>query len=310
MAPIDYSPLANALGSAQSVVCFVHPQATYDAVAAAVTLAAVLEQSGKSASVACEAPMRPEYRALAHLNKVRQEVGNRNLVISFPYNEEQVDKVNYNVDEQGARFELIIAPKSGAAALDPQQVVFKQSGLAADVVVLFGFHAFDELGAYYEDERYVIDSAFSLAVTQGKIGPFAKLHVALQAEQLSYSEWVYTLLRQLNLGEVKNELATNLLSGIEYATERLQNLSSARTFEHVAQLMRAGGRRQAENPALAALNMPIRDANSTVAPATAAPVWQAPQADSSQDSVMNHEPRQLKRMQQPSSGDLAQAMRS
>ncbi len=256
---MDLTAFATSLQKARNIVCFVHPQATYDAVAGATALAAALEKTGRNAVVACEAPMRPEYSQLAGIRGVTQEIGNRDLVISFDYSEEQVDKVNYNVDESTKRFELIISPQKGGATLDPRTVEFRQAGLSADIVVLFGFHSFDELGKYYTDEKYTIDGAFTLAITQNKVPGFAKLHNILQTDGFSYSEWVYFALRQLQIQELQGEVAMNLLAGIEYATNRLQNVSNARTFETIAQLLRAGAQRMPNNPAFEYLATPIRE---------------------------------------------------
>jgi hypothetical protein len=258
----DFSPLANVMPEAQSVLCFIHPQATYDAVAAALAFCMAAREAGKSCEVICEEPMRVEYNYLVNIDQVGHEAGNRDLVISFDYNDEQVDKVSYNINDESKRFELIVSPKSGAQPLDPQTVQFSRAGLAADVILLFGYHAFDELGAIYEKEKYAIERAYTVAFTQSKITPFAKLHLAMRADAYSYSEMVYYLVRQLQLGKMNEDIATNLLSGVEYATERfMQPNLPARVFETVAQLMRAGGKRQPQNPAFAQLNMPIRRSN-------------------------------------------------
>lgn len=256
---LDLSALASVYPEAKNFVCFIHPQATYDAVAAALAFKLAAQEAGKSVEVVCEEPMRVEYSYLMSIDQVRQDVGNRDLVISFAYSEDQVDKVSYNVDEANNRFELVVAPKSGAQPLDPSTLEFRRSGMSADVVLLFGFHAFHELGAFYEKEKYTIDSAYTVAVTQNQVPPFAKLHIALQAEQYSYSEMVYFLIRQLQVAEVKDDIATNLLSGIEYSTERFTTPNmSARTFETIANLMRRGARRMPQNPAFQYLSMPIR----------------------------------------------------
>jgi len=264
----DFSPLANVMPEAQSILCFVHPQATYDAVAAALSVSMAAREAGKSCEVICEEPMRVEYNYLVNIDQVGHEAGNRDLVISFDYNDEQVDKVSYNINDESKRFELIISPKNSAQPLDPQTVQFSRAGLAADVIFLFGYHSFDEMGAIYEKEKYAIERAYTVAFTQNKITPFAKLHLAMRAEAYSYSEMVYYMVRQLQLGKISEDTATNLLSGVEYATERfLQPNLPARVFETVAQLMRAGGKRQPQNPAFAQLNMPIRRSAEDLSPA-------------------------------------------
>lgn len=256
---LDLSALANVLPSAHNVICFLHPQTTYDAVAAALALKLALAVSGKDCQVICEEPMRVEYNALVDIDQVTARAGNRDLVLSFAYNENQVDKVSYNVDETQQRFELVISPKSGHPALDPSTVQFHHAGMAADVIFLFGYHAMDELGVYYQQEKNIIDSAYTVAITQAKVPAFAKLHLQLQPDQLSYAELIYFLARQFNLGEIKDDIASNLLSGIEYATDRFQQPTILpRTFETCAYLMRQGAHRVPENPAFLHLSTPIR----------------------------------------------------
>lgn len=268
----DLSALAAVYEKAKSFVVFIHPQATYDAVAAGLALRLALKEAGKTCEVVCEEPMRVEFSQLVDIDAVQLEAGNRDLVLSFAYSEEQVDKVTYNVDEDSQRFELVISPKSGGQPLDPSTIDFRRSGLSADVAFLFGFHALDELGEIYVKEKYTIDSAFTVAITQGKIPPYAKLHITLQPEHFSYSELIYFALRQLQVAEVKDDLATNLLSGIEYATDRLTAPTmTARTFETVANLLRRGGRRNPANPAFQNLGMPIRPAPA--APRQARPAF-------------------------------------
>ena len=266
----DITPLANISPEAKSVLICIHPQSTYDAVAAALAWKLAWEQSGKSVSVVCPAPMRAEYSRLAGIDQVVTEAGNRDLVMSFPFDENIVDKVSYNVNEASGQFELIISPKNGFSSLDPAVIQYRQSGLAADMIVLFGYHAFAELGELYTKEKYVFDHAFTVAVTQSNIPKFAKFHVALQPENLSYSEWAYYILSQLQIGNLSESIATNLLQGIEYATDRLVAVANPRTFETVAQLMRAQARRQFDNPAFSYLSTPID--------AVSAPQWQPAQS--------------------------------
>lgn len=255
----DLTPLASAAKEAQSILIWIHPQSTYDAVAAALAWKLTWEQAEKSVSIVCSAPMRAEYQRLTGLDTVVTEAGNRDLVMSFPYDDNIVDKVSYNVNEATSQFELIVSPKNGFQPLNPTEIHFRQAGIAADMIVLFGFHALEELGEVYEKERYQIDRAFTVAVTQSKVTPFAKFHITLQNEHFSYSEWTYFLLRQLQLGQIQEAAATNLLQGIEYATDRLVAVQNARTFETVAQLMRARARRQPDNPAFARLSSPIEE---------------------------------------------------
>ena len=64
----DITPLASAATGAKSVLLCIHPQSTYDAIAAALSWKLTWEQAGKSVSVVCSAPMRAEYARLQGLD--------------------------------------------------------------------------------------------------------------------------------------------------------------------------------------------------------------------------------------------------
>lgn len=305
----DLTPLASVAKDAKSVLIFIHPQATFDAVAAALAWKSTWEKAEKSVSVVCSVPMRADYNRLPGIESVVTEAGNRDLVMSFPYDENIVDKVSYNVNEETQQFELIISPKHGYLPLAQDRIQYRQSGISADVVVLFGFHAAEELGEVYQKEKYAFDSAFTLAVTQSKVPAFAKFHVTLQEEGFSYSEWTYYMLRQLQLGQFTEEAATSLLQGVEYATDRLVTISNPRTFETVAQLMRANAKRQLDNPAFASLATPIEE--------PAPDVWQPqvvePAASARPSRPQSNAVQQLGRTTQAqpvSPNEFAQAMGS
>lgn len=255
----DFSALASAVQEAQSVVLFVHPQATYDALAAALTLRLAFQAKGKQAAVVCEEPLRVEHSALIGVDSVATEPGNKDLVISFPFENDQIEKVSYNMDEANKKFDLIVTPKPGQPHLDTSRMEFRKAGLSTDLTLLFGYHSFAELGAVYEQEQNAIASSYTVAITQSEIPTFAAMHLQLQPDQLTYSELAFFLIKQLQIAEVDAEMATNSLAGIEYGTERFQSQTlNPRTFETVAELIRLGGTRNPDNPAFENLQAPIR----------------------------------------------------
>ena len=307
---VDFSALGQVFPQAQSVICFIHPQATYDAVAAALSLCLAVRQTGKSCEVLCEEPMRVEYNYLVGIDKIKETIGNRDLVISFDYNEDQVDKVSYNINEGNNRFELIISPKTGTQALDPDTISFTRSGLSADLIFLFGYHSFSELGELYDKEKYAVEQAYSVAFTQNRVTPFAKMHQTMREENFSYSEMVYFLIRQLQIAQINDDLATNILSGIEYATDRFMHPEMpARIFETVAALMRSGGRRQPDNPAFIHLNTPIRQTAEVISQGNSQPIHSSgPQNILSSPAATPIVARSKTAAQSVSSSDFARAM--
>src|SRR3989344_6719835 len=95
-------------GSSGVIVIPVNP--SVDATASATALYLSLNKMGKSVTLACS--NKPNYNFTA-VDKIQSQlsVSGDNLVISFPYAEGAVDKVDYKI--QGENFNLIIAPRQG-----------------------------------------------------------------------------------------------------------------------------------------------------------------------------------------------------
>ena len=89
---------------------------TADAVAAATALYLSLNKAGKSVSLACSSKVGFN---LTGVDKIQSQLttSGDNLVISFPYAEGSIDKVDYNI--KGEHFNLIISPPQTYPKLHP-----------------------------------------------------------------------------------------------------------------------------------------------------------------------------------------------
>src|SRR3989338_1868496 len=79
-------------------------KATPDAIAAGTSLYMALLKLGKNATLVASTPLQSDMIA-ADKVKTDLQTGGDNLVVSFPYEEGAIDKVDYNI--QGARFNLV-----------------------------------------------------------------------------------------------------------------------------------------------------------------------------------------------------------
>ncbi len=211
----------------------------FDVVAAALGFALVLRKKGIDVQVASLAEMRVEFSRLVGVETVRRKVGNRNLVVSFDYSEDQVEKVSYQISEDGKRFNLVIAPKSGAQPLQPETVEFEFAGAEAQFIATFGINSQAELDELIGNEHGLLDTAMSVAFTMFACQPFAKCHLEGQGLS-SLCELTALTCRELGL-ELDEDSGSNLLAGIDLTTAGFRSpLTSADTFETVAALMRAG----------------------------------------------------------------------
>lgn len=233
--------LKELLTTIQSVLVIVDSGATLDQWASACSLFLGLQQTGKETTFCSPRQPRRYGDLLAGMDQLRVELGNQNLVISFDYNPEKVDKVSYHIGEETNRFYLTIKPKKGTSPLDSSNVEYSYTGAEADLIFLVGVHELTALEhLYFGFEGMYQDST---VVTLHNFAPvIGNINLDVSGSS-SMSEAVVELMQGLGV-EISEQMATNLLIGIEDVTENLSSLSAtAETFEAVASLMRQGARR-------------------------------------------------------------------
>jgi len=94
------------------------PNPSIDCLATATSLYLALTKLGKTISLTCSNQLTSDLFAV---DKIQSTLGTggSNLVISFPYSDGSVDKVDYNI--QNNQFNLIVIPQSGQSKLNPNQ---------------------------------------------------------------------------------------------------------------------------------------------------------------------------------------------
>lgn len=263
-------PLKKELQTLKKVLLLLSSTPNVDSVAAALALSLALQKKGIDVHVASPSDMRVEFSRLVGVDGVKNKIGNRNLVISFEYSEDRVEKVSYNISEDGKRFNLVVAPKTGAVSLDPATVQYDHTGVDAEVVIMVGVSNFAELGPFYEEERNSIEGAKTVAITLFPAPTFANIHVDAQGFT-SLCELMTACIVQLGL-ELETDSANNLMFGIDSITQSLTSPTvTADTFETVAALMRAGAKRQpmGQHGNLTPNQMPWQPRQTNVVPAPA-----------------------------------------
>lgn len=230
--------LKTKLGTAQTVLLSFPTNPSQDVVASALALYLSIKQSGKSVSiVASSAPVVRDSH-LVGLDKITQDVGGTNLVITLDVPENIIDKVTSNTE--GGHLNLIIAPAKGAAPLTAQNVKFGYSGAAADLVMVIGAADLKDIGSLAEKELELFKTE-RIANISNQVGSFGAINITDPSS--SNSELVTALLKELTL-PLDVDIANNLMQGIESATSGLSSPNmTADTFEALAVLYRTGARR-------------------------------------------------------------------
>lgn len=223
-----------------------------DAIAAGSALYLALNKLGKTISFVCSSPVQSD---LAGSDKIQTQMitSGDSLVVSFPYQDGAVDKVDYSI--QGETFNLTIAPRTGFPKLDPANVKFSYTGGALDFIIVLDSPTLQSLGQSYTDNQALFQGRDIINIDRHLTNAQYGTVNYVNKTSSSISELVMGVLRELQ-AEVDKDIATNLYSGINSATNGLTSYSvNADTFEAVANLMRMG-----------AVRKPLRKPGTTIPP--------------------------------------------
>jgi len=239
----DFTSIEEALGSAQTFAVVLPKNLSQDKIAAALSLGLALKKVNKDVQVVCSTPMTVAYSSLVGVNRITNKLKGKNLVVSFDYTNDSIEKVSYNIDEQGNKFNLVIQPKEGRPALNPQTVQYSYLGATADMIFVIGANRLEEIGdLYFSNKKFFEEgNVVNLDINQSN-QQFGKTNF-IKPDLASYCEFVALMLATLKI-PVDEDIASNLLLGMETATNNFSlNRATPTTFEAVAFCLRAGARR-------------------------------------------------------------------
>jgi hypothetical protein len=222
-------------GSTGIIVIPMNP--TADAIAAATSLYLGLVKAGKNITLGCSSSPQSD---LVAADKIQQgfTAGGDNLVISFPYSEGSIDKVDYNIKDNV--FNLIIAPRPGFPKIEPQKVKYNYTGGSIDFVITVDAPNLNSLGAIYTENQSQFQSKNIINIDRHLINNnFGTINFVNKTSS-STSELVLKVL-QVMQSEIDKDIATNLYAGLMAATNNFTSYSvNADTFNAASALLRAG----------------------------------------------------------------------
>jgi len=225
----NFSQFQQLLNTSQTISILLPQKLNLDYLAAALSLYLSLKKAGKKASLFCAKPITVEFSSLVGVNEIKTQLEGKDLVISFDYVEDSIEKVSYNIENN--KFNLVIQTKEGYLPLSPQKIQYSYVGANADLFLVIGTDSLKDVGEIYFSNQKVLDEG---RIVNFKIADF---------RASCYCELVANLLAQFRL-PIDEDIATNLLAGLEKETV---NFSPERcgpgAFEAAAFCLRAGGRR-------------------------------------------------------------------
>jgi len=208
-----------------------------DAIAGATALYLGLLKMGKNVTIVSSSPIKSDMIAADKI-QTSLSVGGENLVVSFPYTDGAIDKIDYHI--QGEKFNLVISPRAGFPKLNPNQVNYSYSGGSFDFIITVDAPNLNTIGTLYTENQAQFQGKEIINIDRHLTNAFFGSVNYINKTSSSTCELVYKVLKQLEC-ELDRDMATNLYVGIAGATNTFTSYSvNAETFETIAALLKAG----------------------------------------------------------------------
>lgn len=243
MKNFDFGAIEENLKRATSVVITFPANATYETIAASLGLYLTLKESGKKVTIVSPAQVTVNLANLVGINQVKQEIGGQDLLISFDYIQDSIEKVSYNIEE--GKFNLVVQTKPGFVPLDPKSVSFSHTGAQGEVVFVLGAKSLNDLGEIYQENQKLFDESWLVTIdNQANNNQFGKVNFV--DENALVTEIVIKLMQVLKL-PVNTDIANNLFLGLKRGTGNFTKPKvTAETFEAAAFCLKYGAKMGAE----------------------------------------------------------------
>jgi len=226
----------------RSAVIIIPPNPSIDAIAASSSLYLALNKMGKTVSLVCS--QKPQSDLVAS-DKFQNIIGTGgdSLMVSFPYTDGAIDKVDYNI--QGETFNLIVTPRPGFQKLQPNQVNFSYTGGLIDAIFVIDAPTLNSLGIVYTDNQNQFTGKDIVNIDRHLTNAYFGTVNYVNKTISSISELILSILQTLKV-EIDRDMATNLYAGAAASTNNFTSYSTnADTFEHIAALLRLGAVKKA-----------------------------------------------------------------
>lgn len=198
---------------------------SFDAVAAGTSLALSLEKAGKKVKVFASSEPVGEAVEIAGTEKISIGINQQNMIISFDYPLDHIEKVSSN--QEGGRLNLVVKIKEGADPIRKNQVKIYPQEDAPEVGFIFG----DET-RFANIEKWLNKDRRWVWITD-KPGEKEWAKETLYEPGASLSEISARIIQGLGLPMDKN-IGRNLYFGIKKATNSFENIASYKTLETAA----------------------------------------------------------------------------
>lgn len=254
---LTFAKIKEAIEKYNNIAVVTRIDPSVDEMGAALSLYLSLKSTGKNVSVATPNNPLVEVSSLVGIDEVKTNLGGQggDLVVSFPYQEGEIEKVSYTRDDNF----LNIVVKAGEEGLSfsEKDVKFSKGTVAPEMLFVIGSPRVSDLGNLFDPQTLkdtIVVNIDNKPENQG-YGDILMVSGRLS----SVSEAVANLILALNL-KMDLDIAQNLMLGIAVSTDNFQSEhTSPLAFEMAGVLLRQGALRPTNTMPRRKLNMAFEE---------------------------------------------------
>jgi nanoRNase/pAp phosphatase (c-di-AMP/oligoRNAs hydrolase) len=242
--PYPSALIQNKINSSQDILIVLPQMHTLDILAASLGLYLTLKDS-KTITIACSGNIDEAGSNLFSADVVQDSPGGKNLVITLDTPFDDIDKVT--TDDHQGKFNLAIELKPEKSRLSQKDISFSYRGLTADLIIAVGCLNSQQLGKILSQEPNLLTGREIITIShQAATANFGTINLS-DPQASGCSEIIVKLLKDFNL-ELPPEATTNLLAGIEIATNSFSFRTGPDTFSAAGWCMQRGAKRGLISP--------------------------------------------------------------
>ncbi len=215
---------------------------TIDEMGGALSIYLALISRGKDVTIISSKQPLVEVSNLVGIDRVKSSFESKSgdLVVSFPYQQDEIGKVSYTLE--GGFLNIIVKPKDNSLSFGEKDVMFKRSGEAPLVLIAVGVKRLSELSSLFNIEALKDTTIVNIDKAGANEG-FGDIVIMGQGAS-SVSEQVANILLTLTY-PMDPDISQNLMSGIVESTQDFQSArTSSLAFEMAGILLRNGAIRE------------------------------------------------------------------
>ncbi len=247
--------LKNLLPTVKTILIALPANASIDQLAAGLALFLTLQAVGKEVSVACEIEIKVSQSHLFgidHIQKILSSTGGGNLTLTLEGvaasdgTVPALEKLDWAAENNNLNLVFHVLP---GQTFQPARIIPKYQGSGFNLIFVVGAVNLNALGSIYSTNPQIFSGTHIVNIDiQSANTSFGQTNV-IDPQASSLSEVMTNLISDLGFSQ-DSDTASNLLIGIFDATNNLSDQSvTADTFMAVANCLRVGGRKPAQQPA-------------------------------------------------------------